>query len=597
MRTRIVLQWLQLWALVSFEKFNSLKNVKMQYYLISGLMTANREGYFTTHFSFAIKAVNDSVYNSATKNLSVFLTYADNPVFSGNSTLSYVVDLTKVLPEWIRVVDDSLTSSTGRASYAEPVRLWDASTGRLTNFTTHFSFAIKAVNDSVYGDGLSLFLAPFDSRIPPDSSGGYLALFSAKSAFNTSQNKIIAVEFDSRQDEWDPSSDHVGININSIISVQKVQWKSSIKNGSRANAWVSYNSATKNLSVFLTYADNPVFSGNSTLSYVVDLTKVLPEWIRVGFSAATGESIELHTVYSWEFESTLEASGGKGKKSFGLVVALVVTIGVLTCGSGGYWFIWWRKRVGPRKEDMALELAIDDEFEKGTGPKRFTYRELSHATKNFSEEGKLGEGGFGGQGKKEYVSEVKIISRLRHRNLVQLIGWCHEHGELLLVYEFMPNGSLDTHLFGGNSTLTWTVRAEPSKTRLVEWVWSLYGKGQLFEAVDKGLSMEFDQRQMECLMTVGLWCCHPDSTHRPSIRQVINVLSFEAPLPNLPMTMPVPMYFAPPMHMCTFSYTSSATPTDSQSHQSGCSCNICTSDSSMSLGSSKALLKLPKPDV
>ena len=44
MRTRIVLQWLQLWALVSFEKFNSLKNVKMQYYLISGLMTANREG-------------------------------------------------------------------------------------------------------------------------------------------------------------------------------------------------------------------------------------------------------------------------------------------------------------------------------------------------------------------------------------------------------------------------------------------------------------------------------------------------------------------------------------------------------------------------
>ena len=622
-------------------------------------------------------------------------------------------------------VDDSLTSSIGRASYAEPVHLWDASTGRLTDFTTHFSFAIKAVNDSVYGDGLSLFLAPFDSRIPPDSSGGYLALFSAKSAFNTSQNKIVAVEFDSRQDEWDPSSDHVGININSIISVQKVQWKSSIKNGSRANAWVSYNSATKNLSVFLTYADNPVFSGNSTLSYVVDLTKVLPEWIRVGFSAATGESIELHTVYSWEFESTLEASGGKGKKSFGLVVALVVTIGVLTCGSGGYWFIWWRKRVGPRKEDMALELAIDDEFEKGTGPKRFTYRELSHATKNFSEEGKLGEGGFGGvykgllsdsktevavkrvsrgskQGKKEYVSEVKIISRLRHRHLVQLIGWCHEQGELLLVYEFMPNGSLDTHLFGGNSTLTWTVRykialglassllylheeweqcvvhrdikssnimldsnfnaklgdfglarfvdhelgsqttvlagtmgylapecvttgkaskesdvysfgvvaleitcgrrpveprAEPSKTRLVEWVWSLYGKGQLFEAVDKGLSMEFDQRQMECLMTVGLWCCHPDSTHRPSIRQVINILSFEAPLPNLPMTMPVPMYFAPPMHMCTFSYTSSATPTDSQSHQSGCSCNTCTSDSSMALGSSKALLKLPKPDV
>ena len=58
------------------------------------------------------------------------------------------------------------------------------------------------------------------------------------------------------------------------------------------------------------------------------------------------------------------------------------------------------------------------------------------------------------QGRKEYISEVKIISRLRHRNLVQLIGWCHEHDELLLVYEYMPNGSLDSHLYGVKTTLT-----------------------------------------------------------------------------------------------------------------------------------------------
>ena len=140
-------------------------------------------------------------------------------------------------------------------------------------------------------------------------------------------------------------------------------------------------------------------------------------------------------------------------------------------------------------------------------------------------------------------------------------------------------------------------RAESSKTRMVEWVWSLYGKGHLLEAADKGLFMEFDQKKMECLLTVGLWCCHPDSNHRPSIRQVINVLSFEAPLPNLPMTMPVPMYFAPPMNMCKFSYTSFASPTDSQGHQSGCSCNTCTSYTSTSLGSSTALLKSPKADV
>ncbi|KDP32173.1 hypothetical protein JCGZ_12634 [Jatropha curcas] len=62
------------------------------------------------------------------------------------------------------------------------------------------------------------------------------------------------------------------------------------------------------------------------------------------------------------------------------------------------------------------------------------------------------------QGKKEYITEVKTISQLRHRNLVQLIGWCHDRGEFLLVYEFMPNGSLDSHLFGKKNPLPWSVR-------------------------------------------------------------------------------------------------------------------------------------------
>ncbi|KAK9196657.1 hypothetical protein WN943_004787 [Citrus x changshan-huyou] len=83
---------------------------------------------------------------------------------------------------------------------------------------------------------------------------------------------------------------------------------------------------------------------------------------------------------------------------------------------------------------------IDDEFERGARLKRFPYKELALATNDFNDDQKLGQGGFGG-GIKEYASEVKIISRLRHKNLVQLLGWCHEKKELLLVYELMPNGS------------------------------------------------------------------------------------------------------------------------------------------------------------
>ncbi|XVF67311.1 hypothetical protein PTKIN_Ptkin10aG0110700 [Pterospermum kingtungense] len=62
------------------------------------------------------------------------------------------------------------------------------------------------------------------------------------------------------------------------------------------------------------------------------------------------------------------------------------------------------------------------------------------------------------QGIKEYASKVMVTSRLRHRNLVQLIGWCHKKNELLLVYEYMSNRSLDAHLFRGERLLTSTER-------------------------------------------------------------------------------------------------------------------------------------------
>ena len=73
------------------------------------------------------------------------------------------------------------------------------------------------------------------------------------------------------------------------------------------------------------------------------------------------------------------------------------------------------------------------------------------------------------QGKKEYMSEVKIISHLRHKNLAQLIGWCHEQRELLLVYEYMPYGSLDSHLFGEKTMLTWPVRYKIARDWLLHY--------------------------------------------------------------------------------------------------------------------------------
>ncbi|KAK9124311.1 hypothetical protein Sjap_013913 [Stephania japonica] len=115
-------------------------------------------------------------------------------------------------------------------------------------------------------------------------------------------------------------------------------------------------------------------------------------------------------------------------------------------------------------------------------PKEFSYRELELATKGFDSGRVIGHGAFGTvykgiipstggivavkrcnchngeQGKAEFLSELSIIATLRHRNLLRLQGWCHEKGEILLVYDYMPNGSLDKALFDRLIPPQWHLR-------------------------------------------------------------------------------------------------------------------------------------------
>ncbi|RWR74095.1 Serine/threonine protein kinase [Cinnamomum micranthum f. kanehirae] len=322
--------------------------------------------------------------------------------------------------------------------------------------------------------------------------------------------------------------------------------------------------------------------------------------------------------------------------------------------------------------------------------KEFRHAELVLATTNFSDDKKTGEGEFGSvfsgylsdlvsavavkkisRGAiKEFVRELRDINKLLwHENLLELIGWSCRSGELLLVSEFMPNGSLHAHLFAKKRTLTWTIRYkialqlasvllylheewEPplvhgdvkssnvmldsdfnaklgdfgmnrlmdndhdevgSRTTmipmtvgylapeyissrrasaesdvysfgvvaleiasgrkafetgenptmgLVEKIWNLYENGRLLEAADGRLCMDFDTKEMECLIIVGLWCAHPDYKLRPSMRQVIAALQFEAEMPSLPNRMPVAMYMgsSSSAHSSQHSITTSSIP-------------------------------------
>lgn len=102
--------------------------------------------------------------------------------------------------------------------------------------------------------------------------------------------------------------------------------------------------------------------------------------------------------------------------------------------------------------------------------KTFTLNDIETATNNFDPSRILGEGGFGlvysailddgkevavkllkrddQHGGREFLAEVEMLSRLHHRNLVKLIGICTEHQTRCLVYELVPNGSVESHLHG-----------------------------------------------------------------------------------------------------------------------------------------------------
>ncbi|CAL2280830.1 unnamed protein product [Prunus armeniaca] len=180
----------------------------------------------------------------------------------------------------------------------------------------------------------------------------------------------------------------------------------------------------------------------------------------------------------------------KGKLAISLVSVLVFLLLVVPIS---YWLVR-RKRKGKQRqnkyssrvttrstyfEDSTAEL---DESSMHSDIPFFDLTTIAAATDNFSLANKLGKGGFGsvykgvlcngkevavkrlskhsGQGIEEFKNEIVLIAKLQHRNLVRILGYCVQDEEKMLIYEYVPNKSLDSFIFNDTkrALLDWTVR-------------------------------------------------------------------------------------------------------------------------------------------
>lgn len=361
----------------------------------------------------------------------------------------------------------SLENISGRSLLKESFRLYRGN--KTASFTSSFVFNIQPKNGSG-GEGLA-FIITSDDYLPDNSYGEWLGLFNA-STNGRSSSKVLAVEFDTRKSPGtnDPDGNHVGINVNGINSINFTSLNQVNLTGDYnynndntnydVQALIEYDGQTKKLDVYVAKETDPMPT-EPVVSSVIDLSTILDQKAYFGFSASTGVNTELNCVKSWNFSIDPVSLPNRT-----LVIALPICLSLAVVLAIGI-IVFFKRRKSQKQEEKKIFEAL----EKIPGRLfEFSYKDLKKATSNFSPATLLGAGGFGSvykgilpkgknvvavkrmakdakRGKEEFIAEISVINRLRHKNLVPLLGWCHEKGELIMVYEYMPNGSLDKHIF------------------------------------------------------------------------------------------------------------------------------------------------------
>ncbi|KAJ4773377.1 Concanavalin A-like lectin protein kinase family protein [Rhynchospora pubera] len=406
------------------------------------------------------------------------------------------------------------------------------------------------------------------------------------------------------------------------------------------------------------------------LSYEFNLSTVLiNNSMYVGFSSSTSVVHTSHYILGWSFKLNGVAPSidlSKLPKVPNTIVKGRSKISqiVLPIASASF-VLMLVVFISLYKKSQLKYAELREDWEVEFGPHRFSYKDLYQATNGFKENKLLGTGGFGKVYRgvlpvsklevavkrvshesrdctKQFIAEVVSLGQLRHRNIVQLLGYCRRKSELLVVYDYMPNGSLDKYLYSQEKlALNWNQRlniikgvassllylhedseqvvihrdvkasnvlldselngrlgdfglarlydhgTDPQTTHvcgtmgylspelvrsgkatpltdvfafgvfilevvcarrpiesgaqgdqiiLVDLVLQHWQSGLLPDIADPRLGEWYETEELEMVLKLGLLCSHPVPTARPSMRQVMQYLDGDAPLPDLSTT-------------------------------------------------------------
>ncbi|XP_057485322.1 L-type lectin-domain containing receptor kinase S.1-like [Actinidia eriantha] len=609
--------------------------------------------FFFTYSAFAI----DFLFNSFTSN---------DLIFTGDA---------RVESSAVTLTSNDAAFSIGRAFYPNSIVKFNNNT--FSSFSTSFVFSIRPEISTSPGFGLAFVIS--NTTVPRGAlSGQYFGVFDNSSI--STAGPLLVVEFDTgRNPEFnDPDRNHIGIDLNSVESVESqvagfynsttgefipIQMHS----GSNIRAWIEFDGIRSGINVTIA----PVGVSRPSKPLISFYSPIISNYVSssmfVGFSASKTTWKETQRILAWSLsdegfardintsslptlrpQSSSSSSLSSGVKAGIIVICITIPILLVSV----YWF--WLKKRKPNKDDEDHKI---QDWELEYWPHRFAYEELARATKGFSKDELLGSGGFGevykgtlannieiavkcvnhdsNQGLREFMAEISSIGRLQHRNLVHMQGWCKKGRELMLVYDYMPNGSFNGWIFSKSRPLMgWEGRVQvlqdvaeglsylhhgwdhlvlhrdiktsnilldsgmrgrlgdfglaklykhgqaPATTRLVgtigymapelvftsstaasdvysfgvvvleaacgrrpthllsdddppliDWVRGLLEEGRLLEAADWRLGGEYNKDDMELVLNLGLRCCNPDPQLRPTMKEVVALLSAVATLP------------------------------------------------------------------